>query len=95
MSGTTAVHVNDPGGFDVYIGRAVARRGLPESKWHNPFVVGRDGTRDEVIVLYEEYLLTRPDLLAALSELKGQRLGCWCAPQACHGDVLAKYAEAT
>jgi len=70
---------------DVYIGRP--------SKWGNPFAIGRDGDRDEVIVKYEAWLLTQPQLLAALDELKGKTLGCWCAPQACHGDVLARYAD--
>lgn len=26
--------------------------------------------------------------MAALSELKGKTLGCWCKPNPCHGDVL-------
>jgi len=72
--------------FDVYIGRP--------SKWGNPFVIGKDGTRDEVIEKYEAWLRTQPALLAALPELRGKTLGCWCAPQACHGDVLARLAEA-
>jgi len=72
--------------FDVYIGRP--------SKWGNPFVIGKDGTRDEVIKKYEAWLRTQPALLAALPELRGKVLGCWCAPQACHGDVLARLAEA-
>lgn len=31
--------------------------------------------------------------MAALPELKG-RLGCWCKPEACHGDVLVELLEA-
>jgi hypothetical protein len=31
--------------------------------------------------------------MAALPELKGRVLGCWCAPLACHGDVLAQLAN--
>jgi len=68
----------------VYIGRP--------SKWGNPFVIGRDGTRDDVIARYEAWLLKQPELIAALPELAGKTLGCWCAPQACHGDVLARLA---
>ena len=71
--------------FDVYIGRP--------GKWGNPFVIGKDGTRDEVIEKYEAWLRTQPDLLAALPELRGKVLGCWCAPQACHGDVLVRLAN--
>ncbi len=43
---------------------------------------------------FEEYLLTRPDLLRDLkAELQGKVLGCWCKPAKCHGDVLARYAD--
>ena len=69
---------------DVYIGRP--------SKWGNPFVVGRDGTRAEVIARYERWLASQPELLAALPVLAGKTLGCWCAPAPCHGEVLARLA---
>jgi hypothetical protein len=71
--------------FDVYIGRP--------GKWGNPFVIGKDGTRAEVIAKYREWLLSQPALVAALPELKDKTLGCWCAPQACHGNVLAELAN--
>ena len=71
---------------DVYIGRP--------SKWGNPFVIGPDGTRDDVIARYEAWLLEQPELVDALPELAGKTLGCWCAPRACHGDVLARLANA-
>ena len=70
---------------DVYIGRP--------SKWGNPFKIGRDGTREEVINKYRKYISTREDLRLALSELWGKRLGCYCAPLPCHGDVLAELAN--
>ena len=80
---------------DVYIGRRNNRRNLSGSIWHNPFVVGKDGTREDVIAKFEAYLMTRPDLLARVHELKGKRLACWCKPEACHGDLLAKLADAS
>lgn len=64
-----------------------------KTKWGNPFVVGRDGTREECILQYEEWIQTQPHLIEALHELKGKKLGCWCHPQPCHGDVLAKLAD--
>ncbi len=67
---------------DIYIGRP--------NKWGNPFVIGKDGTRAEVIEKYERWLHAQPQLLDAIGELAGKTLGCWCAPQACHGDVLAR-----
>ncbi len=69
----------------LYIGRP--------SKFGNPFVIGRDGSREQVIAKYEAWLTSQPHLMAALPELKGKKLGCWCAPQACHGDVLARLAN--
>jgi hypothetical protein len=80
--------------FDVYIGRAMSSQGFNASKWGNPFKVGRDGTPAEVIAKYEAHLRSRPDLMAALPELRGKVLGCWCAPGTCHGDVLARLANA-
>ncbi len=76
--------------YDVYIGRG--GRGLRASKWANPFRVGPDGDRREVIRKYAAWLETRPDLIAALPELCGKVLGCWCAPLWCHGDLLAALA---
>jgi hypothetical protein len=61
--------------YDVLIARP--------SKWENPFQIGRDGSREQVIKMYEVHIRRRPDLLAALPELAGKRLGC-------HGDVLVK-----
>ena len=69
----------------VYIGRG--------SPYGNPFVIGKDGSREEVIRKYDEYLRGSPDLMAALPELRGKVLGCWCAPKPCHGDVLVKMAN--
>lgn len=68
--------------FDVFIGRP--------SKWGNPFKIGIDGSRGEVVEKYEEWIRSKPELLKALPELKGKRLGCYCKPLPCHGDVLLK-----
>ena len=72
--------------YDVYVGRP--------SKFGNPFVIGRDGNREDVVRKFEEYLLANPELLEAVRrELRGKRLGCFCAPQRCHAHVLAWYAN--
>ncbi len=71
----------------VYIGRRFALF-KNDSKWANPYVIGIDGTREECIEKYRNYLISRPDLMAAISELKDKILICWCAPEKCHGDVL-------
>jgi hypothetical protein len=69
----------------VYIGRP--------SIWGNPFVIGKDGTRDQVIKKYEAWLVQQRDLMERLHELRGKDLVCWCAPCACHGDVLMRLAN--
>lgn len=92
MMETTVVHVNEP--HDVYIGRVNPRRRLPASPFANPYVIGVHGTREQVIALYRTWIQTQPHLLAMLPELRGKRLGCWCAPMPCHGDVLAELADA-
>lgn len=63
------------------------------SKWGNPYRIGPDGNRDEVCDKYERYLLGRVDLLRSLEELRGLRLGCWCKPLRCHGDILVRFLE--
>jgi hypothetical protein len=70
----------------VYIGRP--------SKWGNPFVVGKHGARGDCIELYKRWLRENEALFAALDELRGLVLGCWCAPRPCHGDVLLWLANA-
>jgi hypothetical protein len=65
------------------------------SKWGNPFAIDRDGNRAQVIARYERYLLDNAELMAALPELRGKVLGCWCAPRPCHGDVLVRLANAS
>ena len=64
------------------------------SRWGNPFRIGRDGTRAEVIRRYADYLLTRPDLLADVATLRRQTLTCWCTPAPCHAAILRQWAEA-
>lgn len=74
-----------PGHDDLYIGRP--------SKWGNPFTIGRDGSREDVVRKYAEWIVTQPDLLRDLHELRGRTLVCWCAPQMCHGHVLEILCE--
>lgn len=68
----------------------------------NPFIIGRDGTRDEVIAKYRSWLWYKTSIdckardelnrLTDLYEENGNKLDlvCWCAPKACHGDVIAQ-----
>ena len=68
-----------------------------QTEWGNPFVIGRHGTRDEVVRRYENRMRGRmvrgeSGLREKLATLHGKRLFCWCAPLNCHGNVLAKLA---
>ena len=71
--------------YDIYIGRP--------SKWGNPFIIGKDGDRAEVIDKYKKWIREQPELINALHELKDKTLGCWCKPESCHGDVLIELIE--
>jgi hypothetical protein len=64
------------------------------TEWGNPFEMPADGDRSTVIAAYaEHYLPHKPSLLEKLPDLRGKVLGCWCAPEPCHGDVLASRAR--
>jgi len=78
----TKMQLRGPVPNAVYIGRP--------SIWGNPFAIGRDGTRAEVIAKYESWLAQQPCLMAQLDRLRGRHLICWCAPLPCHGDVLLR-----
>ncbi|KKL13610.1 hypothetical protein LCGC14_2524010 [marine sediment metagenome] len=91
-SGTCVVNLRTSA-YDVYIGRP--------GKWGNPFVIGamhQDHvlTRETCIAAFEDWLRHSDKgvaLQADLGELRGKRLGCYCKPQACHGDVLVELIE--
>ena len=71
--------------MNTYIGRG--------SPFGNPFKISDYGSRDIVISMYEQYLRGSPELLARLGELKSKFLGCFCVPQACHGEVLLRVLD--
>lgn len=78
-------HHNDAPPDAVYIGRP--------SKWGNHYVIGRDGTREEVIAKHKADIT--PKMRAEIKqELKGKNLLCFCAPLPCHGDTYIEIANA-
>jgi len=82
---TRIVNIDKGEKHDIYIGRG--------SKWGNPYAIGFDGDREEVIHKFKYdfergFLKFNKDDIV---ELKGKTLGCHCKPAACHGDVLAGY----
>lgn len=78
------------------------RRGF--NGWGNPFIVGTPGVPDATaaVRLFREWIegciaadYPHPECtLAALEELRGKNLACWCAlDQPCHADVLLELAN--
>ena len=75
-----------------YIGRG--------SYWGNPYSMfggndeGEMDDREEVIRKYKydfDFGLFPNKDKKKLTKLKGKRLGCFCKPATCHGDILADY----
>ncbi len=83
------VHV-DFEDFDIYIGR---NPDYGDTKWGNPFRIGRDGDRATVIRKYRMWISNQDRLMDEIWELADKILGCHCAPHACHGDVLLVMAN--
>ena len=83
------VNRHDTEVYDVYIGRP--------SRFGNPYVIPRDGDRRMVLARYRIYLAEQmandPQFTEDVLALKGKVLCCWCAPQACHGDILLEVAN--
>jgi acetyltransferase-like isoleucine patch superfamily enzyme len=79
-------HRNAVVGNSVYIGRG--------SMWGNPFVIGKDGTRDDVCEKHAQYLRDQVRegsvSIAQLASLHDKNLVCYCAPLRCHGDTLVR-----
>ena len=75
--------------YDIYIGRP--------GPWGNPFKIGPGADRRQVIAKYRDQLIRRIKAgsvtLEQLAGLHGKKLGCYCKPQPCHGDVLDLAAE--
>ena len=63
----------------------------------NPFKIGIDGDRQEVIKKYEEYAKERlswdETFKRAILACEGKTLICFCKPLSCHGDVIEMLIE--
>lgn len=97
MKPPSVVRIRRKGGVivcncDIYIGREIQMGGwdLKKSKWHNPFKKSDGSSIETILKKYEHYVRASSRLMHSLKELSGKRLGCWCHPNPCHGDVLRK-----
>ena len=73
---------------DVYIGRG--------SPFGNPYRIGKDGDRVQVLEKYHEYFykrLTNAWFRDMILSLKDKKLGCYCKPLLCHGDIIVEFLE--
>lgn len=66
-----------------------------QGPWGNPFRIGKDVERGDVLRDHEEWLRRQPELLIELWRLQNKALGCWCEPLPCHGWLLAFLANCT
>ncbi len=86
---TKVANLRTPGVKGVYIGRP--------SPFGNPYALGPDGDRAEVIRKFQSYFFARlkmdAEFKAKVDALKGQTLLCYCSPLACHGDTIVAYLE--
>lgn len=84
-------HSHTPTNKDYYIGRG--------SLFGNPFRIGQDGTREEVIEKYRHWLWKAMNAADSADGCRKALLEagrnydyfvCFCSPKPCHGDVLVK-----
>src|SRR5258707_111298 len=88
------VHVRKTKKFDAYIGRSYAE--FKASRYGNPFHIGPDGNREEVLMKYASWFYApQQEKLRwwVRTYLMGKILGCWCKPFSCHGDIIAGYLD--
>jgi hypothetical protein len=110
-SETRVVHRSES--YDVYIGRGdggnahLKNTEIGETGWlGNPYRLDGHGgihTREQSLKHYCQDVLSRvetdPAFAAALADLKGQRLACYCrqsneSEPNCHGDILVQVIDA-
>ena len=72
---------------NVYIGR---NNKLMKSNWGNPYILDSDDHDERLECVLRYYFhVTHSDLFLDLYQLcNANYLGCWCAPELCHGDIL-------
>lgn len=100
-SGTQVVNLVKGEPYDVYIGRAGKGQ---DGYFGNPHPIGRRcpicatvHARGEGIEEFKKDFLNRietdSEFVQRVKELKGKRLGCFCKPHPCHGDVYKEWLD--
>jgi hypothetical protein len=89
-------HYHAASAQDIYIGRP--------SSLGNPFVIGKDGNREEVINKYKAWISGQMKsnnriknalayIVKRVKDGDAISLVCYCAPQLCHGDIIKSIIE--
>ena len=88
MEKTTVVNLYKES-YDIYIGRAGKGK---DGKFGNPHY---HENREDNVALFKKYFYDRlksdPEFARKVLQLKGKKLGCFCSPKLCHGNVIADY----
>jgi hypothetical protein len=93
----------------VYVGRSAPNNAMfavrQESPLANPFVIGKDGDRKQVIEKYRKWLWEQCKIPQSTAKRELDRLVekykrgesivlvCWCAPKRCHADIIKRAIE--
>ena len=87
---TNIINIKTKQPYDIYIGRENHAYGLEESIFHNPYIIGVDGDRKEVIEKFRQYAPTNKELMNNLYLIDNKTISCWCdyPKEDCHGRVL-------
>jgi hypothetical protein len=96
--------MSDRAKVHAYVGRK--NRSVPstlhgsDGSYGNPFIIGRDGTREDVIEKFEAFISSDAPKAKEMrkkiqSNLRGLTLACWCGDKPCHGTIIARIANST
>ena len=88
---TTVVNLRNQE-YDIPIGRP-SLFGNPFSHLENSLAKFKVTSRDEAVDLYSEWAPKQPKIMAALPSLKNLRLGCYCVPARCHGEIVVELVD--
>lgn len=93
MKQTTVVNIRYEA-YDIYIGRAGHGK---DGYFGNPFRLTPGANRGSTLEHYRNYFYTRlhtdEEFRKRIHALKGKRLGCFCKPFPCHGDIIKEYLD--
>lgn len=93
---TKIVNIKSGARYDIYCGRANKWYGEPvDSTFCNPFVIGKDGSRQEVIEKFKQYAATNKTIMNELYLIDDKTLGCYCnyPEEDCHCRILIELRQ--